>query len=236
MSSPAVVTFDCYGTLIDWESGILAAVLPLLGGYGIEADSDRVLTAFARAESAVQRHVPFLSYAEVLRRTFAEMAKDLGFTPSVHDATVLLDTFDAWPAFPDTAAALRRLSSRWPLGVISNVDDGLLEQTLSVFDVEFSVLVTAEQVGAYKPALAMFMEAHTRLHAWTGPSRARWLHAAQSRFHDVAPASSLGISTALVRRPSGRSGSAVPESSAEATVAVDDLHALERWLDREGRA
>ncbi len=221
-----VVTFDCYGTLVDWESGILSAVLPLLSDYGVEQDSRRVLEAFARAEAAIEAHAPFLRYSEVLRRTFVHMAKDLGFTPRPEDAGVLLETFHEWPIFSDTIGGLRRMASRLPIGVISNVDDDLLAHTLGRLDVSFSLVVTAEQVGAYKPDLRVFDLAAERLGRIEPGSRQGWLHAGQSAFHDLVPARKFGLATAHVTRANSRGASAVPECPFDADMVAATVMGL----------
>ena len=236
MSSPAV-TFDCYGTLIDWESGILAAVLPLLGGYGIEADLDRVLTAFARAESAVQRHVPFLSYAEVLRRTFAEMAKDLGFTPSVHDATVLLDTFDG-------VAGVPRHGGGSPPAVLPLAPRRHLERRRR----DCSSRPCRSSTWSFRSSSRPSRSAPT-----SRPSRCSWRRTPGSTpgLARRAPGGStqrrVDFMTSRRRRAwgspprsyvdrAGGRGARCPSRTPRRPWRSDDLQALERWLDREGRA
>ena len=207
-----LVSFDCYGTLIDWESGILAAMIPV------------ILSAYARAEAAVEAG-PYLSYAEVLRRTFCAMAKDLGFGAAGPEVDTLVEALPSWPCFPDTVAALRRLSTRLRLAVVSNVDEALFAATAEVLDVRFDAVVTAERVGAYKPDPRVFIHAIDVV----GVARDRHLHAAQSAFHDLVPAGRLGLRTAHVVRASGRASSAVPEVSAGTfapDLVVADLRGL----------
>lgn len=227
-----VLTFDCYGTLVDWETGILGAVLPLLHRYGVTSDADRVLAAFARAESAVQSQREHVAYKEVLRRTFCEMAKDLGFTPAPKDANILLESFGRWPLFPDTVASLQTLAARWPLGIISNVDDDLLAETLTRVDVSFTWRITAERVGAYKPRVEMFEAAAVALARSSDARRRSWVHVGQSRHHDIAPARAFGLRTAHVVRPTGRQAMAVPACDVEGDWRVDDLRGLCEVLER----
>jgi 2-haloalkanoic acid dehalogenase type II len=226
-----VVTFDCYGTLVDWEAGILSAVLPLLAGYGVERDSRRVLEAFARAEAAIEAQTPFIRYAEVLRRTFVQMAKDLGFTPRPDDAGVLLDTFHSWPIFSDTTEGLRRIASCVPIGLISNVDDELVAHTIRRLDAPFSTVVTAEQVGAYKPDSRVFERAADALRRAKTSTRQGWLHAGQSAFHDLAPARAFGLGTAHVLRANSRGASAVPSCAFEADVVAATVMALADYVE-----
>jgi len=211
----------------------LSAVLPLLAGYGVEPDSRRVLKAFARAEAAIEAQRPALRYSEVLRRTFVQMAKDLGFTPRVDDAAILFETFHAWPIFSDTTEGLRRIAALVPIGLISNVDDDLIAHTVRRLDVSFSLVVTAEQVGAYKPDPKVFEHAAETLGRGGVASRSGWLHAGQSVFHDLVPARAFGLKTAHVMRPNSRGASAVsggvsavPGGAFEADVSAPTVREL----------
>lgn len=202
-----VISFDCYGTLIDWESGILSAMQGVIEFHELVCTSEDVLRAFARAEAAVEAS-GFMSYREVLRRTFAAMAKDLGFAPRRDELELLEDSLPRWLPFPDTVAGLRALAAAGHrLAVISNVDDDLFARTAERLGVGFDAVVTAAQAKHYKPHPGMFELAVARL----GVAPGRILHAAQSRFHDVATAKRLGMQTVHVVRASGRSGGAVPE-------------------------
>jgi FMN phosphatase YigB (HAD superfamily) len=203
----------------------------LLSDYGVEQDSRRVLEAFARAEAAIEARAPFLCYSEVLRRTFVHMAKDLGFTPRPEDAGVLLETFHAWPIFSDTIRGLRRMASLLPIGVISNVDDDLLAHTLRRLEVPFSLVVTAEQVGAYKPDLRLFDRAAEGLGRTESGSRHGWLHAGQSAFHDLVPARQFGLATAHVTRANSRGASAVPECPFDADIVAETVMGLAEHVE-----
>ncbi|MFV8750529.1 haloacid dehalogenase type II [Nannocystaceae bacterium ST9] len=221
-----VISFDCYGTLIDWESGILAVMHPVIEFHELVCTSEEVLAAYARGESAVEAS-GWLPYREVLRRTFASMAKDLGFAPRREELELLEQGLPRWQPFADTVAGLRALKAAGHrLAVISNVDDDLFAGTSSRLGVEFDLVVTAAQAKHYKPHPAMFERAIERL----GLPADRILHAAQSRFHDVATAKRLGMQTVHVVRESGRAGGATPEvGDDEATRAdwtVPDLAGL----------
>ncbi len=225
----SAITFDCYGTLVDWESGILAAMIPLARSHGVEASSEAVLAAYARAEAAAEQG-KYVRYREVLRRTFTGMAKDLGFAPQPGEVDTLSDSLPEWDPFPDTPSSLRVLANHYRLGVISNVDEDLFAGTHARLGVRFDLVVTAESVGAYKPSPEMFEHALAR--AGLAPDQV--LHAAQSAYHDIAPARALGIPTVHVVRASGRDGAgAVPAATAEADWTVPDLRGLVALLGLE---
>ena len=214
-----VVSFDCYGTLIDWESGILAAMQPVIARHELVTRTDEILSAYARAESAVEAG-PYKSYREVLRRTFAAMAKDLGFAPQAGELETLVEALPNWEPFPDTVAGLRALAAKGHrLAVISNVDDDLFAGTARLLQVEFDAVVTAAQARCYKPGEAIFARAFEVI----GVAPNRMLHAAQSRYHDVVPAKRLGMQTVHVVRDSGR-------GSAGATPNADGDEASPDWI------
>jgi 2-haloalkanoic acid dehalogenase type II len=217
----SALTFDCYGTLIDWESGILAAMLPLLERHEVPASPDEILRAYARAEGAAERG-RFISYREVLRRTLVGMASDLGFAPRSDEVETLAESLADWDPFPDTVQSLRTLGEKFRLGVISNVDEDLFQATRERLGIDFEWVITAESVGAYKPAPVVFERALARI----ARPREELLHAAQSLYHDIAPARAMGVATVHVRRDSGRDGGAVPEAEVQADWVVPDLRGL----------
>jgi len=189
-----VITFDCYGTLIDWETGIADAFLRAAREDGVELRRDDVLRAYELIEPVVERE-QFRLYRDVLTETAARVAHALGWPLAFERGTFLVNSLASWKPFPDTNAALERLrSAGYRLGILSNVDDDLLAATRRHFTVDFDPIVTAQQVRSYKPATGHWIEARKRL------GDARWLHAAQSNFHDVVAANALGIATAWVNR------------------------------------
>ncbi len=221
------LTFDVFGTLVDWEAGIAGAVLPILREQGVTVDVDDLLQAYGRAESAEQAGT-YRPYREVLRRTLAGMAKDLGFRVTGEIVDVLVDSLPRWPLFGDTTRALRSLGQGRVLGVISNVDEDLFAPVRTRLGVKIQHVVTAESVRAYKPAPAPFEAMRARLREAGIPSE-RWLHVAQSGFHDIAPTRALGIACVHVRRDAGRRSHAAPEApegTALAELEVADLDAL----------
>jgi 2-haloacid dehalogenase len=218
-----VLTFDCYGTLIDWEAGILAALHAALPAVDAAmASDDALLEAFARHEAALEAG-PYLPYREVLRRTVRAIAADLGVEVSDEAGDVFGGSVADWPAFPDSPAALADLAARFRLGVITNCDDDLFAPSERRLGVSFDPVVTAQQTRRYKPNPRGFELAFERI----GLPPSRILHVAQSLFHDHVPAKRLGLSTVWVDRRGGRAGSgATPPATAEPNLVVPDLRTL----------
>ena len=189
-----VITFDCYGTLIDWERGISAASVRAAAADGVALDPAKVLAAYAELEPVVEAET-YRSYREVLTETARRVATGLGWPLAAERASLLAESLPGWQPFADTNPALEQLVAQgYRLGILSNVDDDLLADTLRHFRVSFDLLVTAQQVGSYKPAHGHFLTARRRI------GERRWLHAAQSYFHDVLPALALGIPVAWINR------------------------------------
>ena len=208
-----VLTFDCYGTLIDWAAGISAALQPILSAHDVDIDDDELFRLYGRFEREVESG-PFVEYHEVLRRVTRRFGNQFGFTPTNAELDRFADSVGDWPLFGDTNEALRRLSMATRLAVVSNVDDALFRDTARHIDVEFDEVITAEQVRSYKPALAPFEAAFTRL----GVPPNRLLHVAQSVYHDVNPAGRLGLSCVWVRRYGGRFDPPTPQTDPVLTV------------------
>jgi 2-haloalkanoic acid dehalogenase type II len=189
-----VLTFDCYGTLIDWERGIAEAFAAAAAADGLVLDRAAVLRAYHEVEPRVQAE-RYRRYRDVLALTARAVAQRLGWALTPGRDAFLPESLPGWPPFPDTNEALRRLQNAGHrLLILSNVDDDLLAGTRRHLDADFEAVVTAEQVGSYKPAPGHFRAARTRI------GGAPWLHVAQSYFHDVQPARTLGIPTAWVNR------------------------------------
>lgn len=222
----AVLTFDCYGTLIDWESGILSALRPLLHAHAsLRADAE-ILELYGRFEPQAEAGA-YRSYREVLRSVVDLFGAHGGFAPTAAERLSLEQSMAHWKPFPDTVPALSALARRYRLAVISNVDDDLFEDSAAQLRVPFAAVITARQVRAYKPDPALFHHAIARL----AVPKERILHVAQSLHHDVAPAQQLGMATVWVNRRHGRPGSgATPRSTASADHVVPDLATLAAQL------
>ena len=189
-----IVTFDCYGTLIDWESGIREAFAAMAATRRTPVDQDKALALYAEIEPIVEAE-PYEGYRDVLAETARRIALQLAWPLPPGRAGFLADSVRYWRPFPDTNRALLRLSAAgYGLGILSNVDDELLNWTRRHFLARFDVVVTAQQVGSYKPAPGHFNAARAII------GSRPWLHAAQSYFHDVRPARALGIPVAWINR------------------------------------
>jgi 2-haloacid dehalogenase len=213
------VTFDCYGTLIDWEQGILNALQPVLAPHGIDASEDELLESYARHEAALEAG-DYLPYRDVLAGSLCGLCEELGFSPSDHDANGFSQAVGDWPAFHDTAVALHRLSHRFRLGVITNCDKDLFALSNRRLGVTFDWIVTAEDARSYKPSLTPFEVAFATIDV----PRDRIVHVAQSLYHDHVAAKQLGLTTVWVDRRHDRPGfGATPEASATPNLTVPDM-------------
>ncbi|KAA3607491.1 MAG: haloacid dehalogenase type II [Planctomycetota bacterium] len=206
LTSFKALTFDCYGTLVDWETGLLEVLRPWVGNHGLQIDDEMLLEAYAEAEALCERATPHALYPHILFAVHRELAGRFGLPPSAQEAERLSASVGEWPAFADTTEALRELKKHYKLVVISNVDKASFTRTNSRLGVEFDSVVTAEQVGAYKPDVRIFHYAleHLRKDLEIGPDDV--LHVAQSLYHDHLPAKTLRLQTAWINRRLGQEG------------------------------
>lgn len=216
------LTFDCYGTLIDWETGILDALMPFLERRGITASPVEVLQLYVRLE-AEHESGDFKKYRDVLRGVMDGFGRHFGFKLGGEDLDCLAESIRGWRPFPDTVHALRRLQNRFRLVIVSNIDDALFSLTAAQLRVIFDEVITAEQVRSYKPFLRNFQFMLERL----AVPASRVLHVAQSLYHDHVPAQKLGLATAWVNRPSRLAGTglALP-AEVKPSLEVPDLRSL----------
>lgn len=247
----SLISFDCYGTLIDWEKGILQALKPLLETHlsppepspsptPAEAEGKSPATRKKAPAKATPKKLTdaqilemygrfeteaesgkFKPYRQIQAEVMDQFGKELGFKPSKQEAEALADSLANWKPFADTVKALQHLKKYFRLGIISNVDRSQIEGTVKNLKVPFDYILTSEEIGAYKPSLKNFQYASTAFEV----NKAEWLHVAQSLFHDVAPAKEFGLDTVWVNRNKGKKG-AVPESSVKADLEVASLRAL----------
>ena len=216
------LTFDTYGTLIDWERGLLDALQPVLAAHPVEATDDQLLELYARHEAELEAGV-YLTYREVLATAVRRMCADLGVDPDDAAVAEFAGSVASWPAFPDSAAALRRLATRFRMGVITNCDDDLFAASSRRLGVRFDWVITAQQARGYKPRTRNFELAFERIEV----PRDRILHVAQSLFHDHVPAKALGMTTVWIDRRHGRPGSgATPPAQAAPDLVLPDLRSL----------
>jgi len=217
-----VLTFDCYGTLIDWETGILSTLQPILTAHGVTAEGERLLALHAELESAAEQG-PYTPYRQLLATVLRGFGERLGFIPSTIEQSRFADSVGDWPPFPDTRVALRALQRRFRLAIISNTDDDLFARTNQQLEVTFDWIVTAQQVKSYKPSLNNFRQALERIRV----PKEQVLHVAQSLFHDHVPAKQLGLETVWVNRRHGKAGpGATPPVHAQPDLEVQELTTL----------
>ncbi len=222
----SVLTFDCYGTLIDWETGIWQALSPILANHHVSLNQEQALERYAALESELERG-PYLEYRQVLRRVVEGLGAQLGFTPTAAELDGFSSSVRDWPAFPDSPAALHALQRKYKLAVLSNIDDDLFAHSAQRLQTTFDFVITAQQARSYKPSLNNFQVAFQRI----GQPPARILHVAQSLFHDHVPAKALGLSTVWVNRRHGQPGSgATPPANAAPDLEVPDLQSLARTM------
>jgi 2-haloalkanoic acid dehalogenase type II len=218
-----VVTFDCYGTLIDWQTGIRTAFKQSLRDLGLtQSQESKMFDLYQEEERRVEAQEPYKSYREVLSDASSAAARRLGKNIPETLSGLLAQQLPTWDPFPDTNPALERLARKFKLGILSNIDDDLLAGTLKHFTVPFDIVVTAERVRSYKPGFKHFQEARRII----GDDRT-WLHVAASLYHDVEPASRLSINTAWVNRKNSNEGRKYLRSIVR---EVKDLTQLTDWL------
>jgi len=213
------ISFDCYGTLIDWEAGILPVLRTVLGNHGQSLSDSSILELYGEFEADAESGA-YRSYCSVLQSVVRAFADRLHFTASASEIASLQESVPAWPPFDDSVQSLKELHRHYKLFVISNIDNDLFAQTRKHLGVDFDGVITAERAGSYKPSLKNFELA---LRTFSLPAD-RLLHAGQSIYHDVVPARSLGISTVWVNRKSARPGiGAVRAVKASDTQVRPDL-------------
>jgi 2-haloacid dehalogenase len=216
------LSFDCYGTLIDWESGILAALRPVLAAHGREADDGELLEAYARNETEVESG-PYRRYREVMAETLRGIGSGLGFEPSDSEQQAFSGSVGDWPPFPDSPPALRRLKGRYGLAVLTNCDDDLFARSQRRLGIDFDWVITAQRARSYKPSHRNF----ELLLKTIGVPPQRVLHVAQSLFHDHVPAKELGMATVWIdRRHDRQGGGATPPAEAAPDLVLPDLRSL----------
>lgn len=220
------LSFDCYGTLIDWETGILGYLRPLLNAKGCDAADSRILSLYSEFEPREQSGA-YRSYRDVLAAVMRDFAEEFQIELSAAEANGLAESLAEWRPFPDTVSGLQYLKSRYRLAILSNIDDDLFAQTARRLQVPFDLVITAQQAGSYKPSQRNF----ELLRESIGSPSDRLLHVAESLFHDVAPARELGIATVWVNRRKGKPASATRLVDVEPDLEVaslEDLAAIAR--------
>lgn len=220
-----IISFDCYGTLIDWESGILNALRPFFDRSKIEVSNELILNEFASQESEAEKG-SFKSYKEILKIVLIELSKNFEFELFSKEEYTISDSIKYWVPFHDSVEALKLLSTKYELAIISNIDNDLFSYSESNLKTKFSHIITAEQVGSYKPSHNNFKFA---LNKFESKNKTRseingWLHCAQSLYHDIKPTNELKIPNVWINRRSNKKGyGATPKISATANAEFTDL-------------
>ncbi|MDZ7967412.1 MAG: haloacid dehalogenase type II [Nostoc sp. DedSLP03] len=215
------LTFDCYGTLIDWENGILGVLRPLMLAHNTNLDDEQILDIFAEFEAELEIG-EYIKYREVLQRVVQKFGERFGFEPTADELNSLADSIQHWLPFPDTVEALRTLKQKFKLVIISNVDDDLFAFSAKHLEVEFNEVITAEQAKSYKPAFNNFRLAIERIDL----PLEQILHVAASVYHDIVTAKSLGLSTVWVNRRAEQGVSASLPAVTQPDLEVPDLKTL----------
>jgi 2-haloacid dehalogenase len=211
------LSFDCYGTLIDWETGLLAVLRPWADAHRLTLPDEQLLAAYGTHEAEAETANPGDRYPVILARSFRALGAELGAEVSDADARRLGGSVPDWPAFPDSAEALQRLAKRYRLIILSNIDRASFAASNRKLGVTFASILTAEDIGSYKPSLRNF-EALLAEVDRLGIAPHRHLHVAQSLFHDHVPAKAAGLSTAWINRRHASPGwGATPEPEAPVT-------------------
>jgi 2-haloacid dehalogenase len=204
LSDFKALSFDCYGTLIDWESGIAEALRQLRERAGVSVEA--LLDAYGPIEHAIEEEQPGLVYTELLEQVHSRLSRHLGIEPVAEQAAAFGASVGDWPAFPDSVEALRYLKQHFKLIILSNVDRLSFAGSNRRLGVEFDHIITAQDIGSYKPDLRNFQYLLASLYA-DGIGKGDLLHVAQSLFHDHVPANRMGIASAWIDRRAGKSGS-----------------------------
>ena len=222
-SSFDVLTFDCYGTIIDWETGLLRTLKPILDAHSVSISDEHLLEKYGQFEAELQAGT-YRRYADILASALAAFGREHGFEPSERELLDFSRSVQHWPPFADSAAALRALQTKFRLVVLSNIDDDLFEFSRAQLQgVRFDRVFTAQQIGSYKPSTRNFHYMLERV----GVRRERVLHVAQGLFHDIAPTHALGIRNVWVNRRKDKVGSgATLASDTVPDYEVPDLRSL----------
>jgi 2-haloacid dehalogenase len=234
LSDFSVLTFDCYGTLIDWEAGIWNAFVPTLARASANPGRQQVLDAFGRAESAQQEATPGMLYPALLAEVHKAMCREFGIEPDAEGAAAFGASVPDWPAFADTPDALAYLKRHYRLVILSNVDRASFAHSRKRLGVDFDAVFTAQDIGSYKPDPRNFEYMLEKLGA-DGIGREQILHTAESLFHDHVQAKRFGLACCWITRRHGQGATAsgrpgidvVPDFRFESLAAMADAHRRE---------
>lgn len=229
-----IITFDCYGTLIDWETGILKSLKESMS-IGHLSDHE-ILKMFASAESKIQKEDPAMLYEKVLEKVIKNIAGHLSIKINDENSAVFARSVRTWIPFNDTIGALQKLSSKYKLVIISNIDNLSIKYTKSLLKVDFFRTYTAQDIGAYKPDLIVFEYVFDKLES-EGYLKSEILHVAESLYHDHVPAKKMGFDSVWINRRHDKSGNgATPNVGKEwiPDYMFTDLSSFADWALKGG--
>ncbi len=221
-----VLTFDCYGTLIDWETGIWEALLPVMTAHNCTLSQEQALELYGEFESKAEGG-EYHEYKTILAMVLEMFGEKMEFKPWLNELQRFTTCVKNWPAFPDSARALQALHKKYKLAIISNIDDDLFVYSERKLQVKFDWIITAKQAKSYKPSLKNFHLAFERI----GLPQDKILHVAQSLYHDIVPARKLGLSNVWINRRHGKEGfGATPPAHIQPDLEVPDLESLAKLI------
>jgi len=214
------LSFDCYGTLIDWEAGIAGVLIPWAEANGLDKSEEELLVMYAEHEARTLRDNPKLLYPKATAEAFTAVGRELRAPVTPQDRDAMSSSVPDWPAFEDSAAALAELTQHYKLIILSNIDNATFRAANQKLGVEFDAILTAEDIGSYKPQAANF-DALLRSTSEDGIPREKLLHVAQSLFHDHVPAARAGLTSVWIDRRHDKPGwGATPPPDVEASPAL----------------
>jgi len=217
-----VLTFDCYGTLIDWENGIINTLRPVLEKHNLDPSDTQILKLYSELEAPAENE-EYVNYRTILKKVMQSITERFGFAPALTALDALSESIRNWKPFPDTIPALRKLKSKYKLAIISNIDNDLFAYTARELEVPFDWVITAEMAKSYKPSLNNFYYAFQKIDRPIN----KILHISQSLYHDIVPAQKLGLQNVWVNRQNIRKNfGANPYAQAQPDIEVPDLQAL----------
>lgn len=236
LSEFTTLTFDCYGTLIDWEAGILAELRPWAGARGLALSDDALLEVFGTTEAAVEADHPTHRYPQILEEVLRRLSSRFQAITGDDAVRDFGQSVGRWPAFPDSPAALAYLKQHYKLVILSNVDHASFARSNARLGVEFDRIITAQDVGSYKPDLRNFRHMLDDVQRTLGTAPHQILHTAQSIFHDVVPAKSLGLATMWINRRKALGGgwgaTPAPSVGGDATTPDYEAGSMEEFAAR----
>ena len=236
LSDFTTLTFDCYGTLIDWEAGILAELRPWADARGLVLTNDELLETFGATEAAVEVDHPTHRYPQILEEVLRRLSSRFQVITGDDAVRDFGQSVGRWPAFPDSPAALAYLKQHYKLVILSNVDHASFARSNARLGVEFDRIITAQDVGSYKPDLRNFRHMLDDVQRTLGTAPHQILHTAQSIFHDVVPAKSLGLATMWINRRKALGGgwgaTPAPSVSGDATTPDYEAGSMEEFAAR----